>query len=111
MSGSHGIRIDLETEAVTLLGETAQVALYTIIRELVEQSIRRGPPGQIGIAVAETGDGGIVASVADDAEPERRLRSLEAIEERVRQVHGTVEVVVGDGGTDVRVTLGPQPAT
>jgi len=105
MSGSHGIRIDLETEAVTLLGETAQVAFYTIIRELVVQAIRRGPPRAIGIAISETGEGNIVASVADDAEPERRKRSLETIEERVRPLHGTVEVVVGDGGTDVRVTL------
>ena len=28
----------------------------------------------------------------DDAEPERRRRSFEAIEERVKQLHGTIEV-------------------
>jgi signal transduction histidine kinase len=47
-----------------------------------------------------------VVDVADDADPERRRRSLEAIEERVLQVHGEIEVVVDeDHGTLVRVTL------
>jgi two-component system, NarL family, sensor kinase len=108
-AGSHEIRIDIETEAVAMLGETAEVALYTIIRELVVQSVHRGPPSKITIAISETDDGGVVASVADDAEPERRRRSLETIEERVRQLHGTVEVVsAAEAGTDVRVTL-PAP--
>ena len=34
--------------------------------------------------------GGIETVVADDAEPERRRRSFEAIEERVKQLHGTI---------------------
>ena len=43
---------------------------------------------------------------ADDAEPERRRRSFEAIEERVSQLHGEMELAEGDeGGTEVRVTL------
>jgi two-component system NarL family sensor kinase len=105
ISVSHGIRVDLDTEAVASAGDTTRVALYTIIRELLEQSVRRGPPGRISITVSETGDGGIVVSVADDAEPERRKRSLEAIEERARQLHGTVEVQADPSGTDIRVTL------
>jgi signal transduction histidine kinase len=105
ISGSHGIQVDLDTEAMASAGETTRVALYTIIRELLEQSVRRGPPRKISITVSETGDGGIVVSVADDAEPERRKRSLEAIEERTRQLHGTVAVLGGATGTDVRVTL------
>ena len=36
-------------------------------------------------------DGGLETVVADDAEPERRRRSLEAVEERVKQLHGTIE--------------------
>ena len=33
------------------------------------------------------------------------MRSLETIEERARQLHGTLEVVAVDGGTAIRVTL------
>jgi signal transduction histidine kinase len=46
-------------------------------------------------------------SVADDAEPERRRRSLEFVEERVKQLHGSISVDADDAGTKVRVTLPP----
>jgi signal transduction histidine kinase len=107
---SHRVRIDLDVEQAGALGETTQVALYTIIRELLDQSIRRGPPSRIGVSVVRTTDGGIAAVVADDAEPERRRRSFEAIEERVHQLHGEIEVVLFEGGTEVRVTLPPYAA-
>ena len=43
-------------------------------------------------------------SSSDDAEPERRRRSFEAIEERVTQLHGTIEVdVARASGTTVTV--------
>jgi signal transduction histidine kinase len=102
---THSLRVDLATDGADDLGEASKVALYTIIRELIDQSVRRGPPTRIGVAVSRTAEGGVEVSVSDDADPERRLRSLEAIEERVRQVHGKIDVSAGDGGTDVRVTL------
>jgi signal transduction histidine kinase len=108
---AHALRIDLSTDGTEELGETAQVALYTIIRELIDQSVRRGPPTRIDVKFAHTGDGGVEVHVADDADPERRRRSFETIEERVRQVHGEIEVVVDeDHGTLVRVTLPPYTA-
>ena len=107
---THSLRIDLSTEGAEGLGSTAQVALYTIIRELIDQSVRRGPPTRIAVGFRRTSDGGVEVSVADDADPERRRRSFEAIEERVRQVHGEIDVLVGDGGTDIRVTLPPYTA-
>jgi signal transduction histidine kinase len=102
---TYNLRFDLETAGAEELGEASQVALYTIIRELIDQSVRRGPPTRIGVAVSRTAEGGVEVSVSDDADPERRRRSLEEIEERVRQVHGKIGVTVADGGTDVRVTL------
>ena len=111
IGSSHSLRIDLELDGAGELGETAQVALYTIIRELIDQSIRRGPPTRIAVKIWRTDDGGVKTCVADDAEPERRRRSFEAIEERVRQVHGEIDVVVDeDHGTAVRVTLPPYTA-
>ena len=48
---THRLRVDLDLTESERLGETAQVALYTIIRELLEQAVRRGPPTTIAIAM------------------------------------------------------------
>ncbi len=107
---AHRLRVDLDLAEADNLGETAQVALYTIIRELLEQAVRRGPPTTIAIAMSPTADGGVETRVSDDAEPERRRRSFEAIDERVRQLHGTIDVVVEGNVTTVKVAL-PSYAT
>ena len=104
---SNQIRIDLDVAAAEQAGEAAQVAIYTIIRELLDQAIRRGPPHRIAVTVKTTEDGGLETCVSDDAEPERRRRSFEAIDERVKQLHGTIAVDVDDAGTRVVVTLPP----
>ncbi len=104
-AGSHGISFEVDTGDPTAIGATASIALYTIIRELIDLSIRRGPPTRVTVTVSPTREGGLVASVADDAEPERRMRSLETIDERARQLHGTLEVIAVDGGTAICVTL------
>ena len=103
-ASAYGIQIDVETEQAGDLGATTSIALYTIVRELVDQAVRRGPPGQIRIAVA-MGELGVVASVLDNGEPERRRTPIETIEERARPLHGTVEVLAGAAGTEIRVTL------
>ena len=107
---THKLRFELAIGEAEALGETAQVALYTIIRELLDQAIRRGPPTKITIRIARIADGGVETIVADNAEPERRRRSLESVEQRLKQLHGTIEVDVDDDGTHVRVTL-PSYAT
>ena len=100
------LTVHLDVEAADALGKTAEVALYTIVRELIEQSVRRGPPSRIDVSLKQTEEGGVVATVVDDAEPERRRRTFETIVERVRQLHGELDVTAGDGsGTEIRVTL------
>jgi len=101
------IRIDLDIDAAERIGEAAQVATYTIIRELLEQAVRRGPPTTVEVRLRTTDDGGLETCVADDAEPERRRRSFEAVEERVKQLHGSIDVDAADSGTRVLVTLPP----
>jgi signal transduction histidine kinase len=99
-----GVRLDVH--GADALGKTAEVALYTIVRELIEQSVRRGPPTRIDVSLRRTDEGGVVVTVRDDAEPERRRRTFETVEERVKQLHGRVEVApVAGSGTEVRVTL------
>lgn len=105
LGATHELRVDLDLDAAGEIGMTAQIALYTIIRELLDQSIRRGPPSRIAVTLARQADGSLLTVVADDAEPERRRRSFEVIEERVHQVHGEIELVAGKDGTAVRVTM------
>jgi signal transduction histidine kinase len=107
---ANRLRIDLEIEEAERLGETAQVALYTIIRELLDQAIRRGPPDRIEVRMTPTADGGVKTCVSDDAEPERRRRTFEGVEERVKQLHGSIDVDVAGDRTTVTVML-PSYAT
>ena len=104
---TNQIRLDLDVAEAERIGQTAQVAIYTIIRELLDQALRRGPLSRISVTIQATEDGGIVTTIADDAEPERRRRSLEAVEERVKQLHGTITVDAAGLGTQVVVTLPP----
>src|SRR5207248_8110415 len=55
---ANQIRIDLEIEAAERVGQTAQVAMYTIIRELLDQAIRRGPPTRVTVRIDVAADGG-----------------------------------------------------
>jgi signal transduction histidine kinase len=101
------LRVDLDIDEAEALGQTAQVAIYTIIRELLDQALRRGPPTIVSVVMRAGTGGSFVTTVSDDAEPERRRRSFEAIDERVRQLHGTITVDVSDAGTKIAVTLPP----
>src|SRR5436305_415026 len=108
---SNEIQIDLDVDAASGLAEKAQVALYQIIREALNQAIRRGPPSRISVRVAPADDGGIETVIADDGAGERRRASFDAIAERARTLNGRLTVEAGDdGGTAVHVTLPPYTA-
>jgi two-component system NarL family sensor kinase len=99
------IRVDPDIADAERVGATAQVALYTIVRELLEQAVRRGPLTRVEVSMKAEPGGAFETVVADDAEPERRRRSFEAIEERVKQLHGSIRVDAAEPGTRVVVTL------
>jgi signal transduction histidine kinase len=102
---ANGIQVDLDVEAADSLAEKARVGLYQIIREAVNQALRRGPPNRISIRVA-AGEGRVETVIADDGAGERRRASYDEIEERARTLSGSVEVEAGqDGGTAIRVVL------
>ena len=108
---ANKIQVDLDIDAADGLAENARVGLYQIIREAVNQAIRRGPPTRIAIRVAEAEDGAIETVIADDGAGERRRASFDAIEERARTLSGRLDVEAGpDGGTEVRVVLPPYVA-
>jgi signal transduction histidine kinase len=103
---SNRIQVDLGIEAADGLAENVRIAIYQIIRDVVNLAVRRGPPSRISISVAEKEDGTIEAVIADDGVGERRRASFDDIEERARTLSGRLDVEVGeDGGTAVRVVL------
>jgi signal transduction histidine kinase len=104
---SHQVQVDLDIEAGEALAERAQAALYQIIREAIDQALRRGPPTRISVRVASINGGGVETVIVDDSPGERRRRSFDEIEQRARTLQGRVAVETSpDGeGTAVRVTL------
>jgi signal transduction histidine kinase len=108
---TNEIQVDVDVEAADALTENARVGLYQIIRDAVNQAIRRGPPSRISLSVAETGDGSVQAVIADNGTGERRRATFDEIEERARTLGGQLFVEAGpDGGTEVRVVLPPYVA-
>ena len=102
----HRVQIEVDVERAERLGEKEQVGLYQIIRELLSQAVRRGPPTRISVVVHELDDGALETIVADDGKGERRKTTLDAIAERAQTLNGRFTVERGaDGGTAVRVLL------
>jgi signal transduction histidine kinase len=107
---THRITVVTEVEAGEELGEKSQVALYQIIRESLNQAVRRRPE-KIEVGVRRREDGGFETEIADDGVEERRRGSIEAIDERVKILNGRLSVDSGEnGGTLVRVVVPPYVA-
>jgi len=105
---AHNVHVDLDVDAAEQLAEKTQAALYQIIREAINQAVRRGPPQTLAVTMRETDDGGVETTISDDAPGERRRRSLEELEERARTLNGDLTVAQRpSGGTTVRVALPP----
>jgi signal transduction histidine kinase len=105
---AHNVHVDLDVDAAEQLAEQTQASLYQIIREAVNQAVRRGPPRELSVTVSQADDGSVETSIADDAPGERRRRSLEELEERARTLNGALTVEHGtQAGTTVRVVLPP----
>jgi signal transduction histidine kinase len=106
VEASYRISVTADVRAGDALGEKAQVALYQLIREAVNQAVRRRP-GRITISVTANGDG-YATEIEDDGMGERRRGGIDELDERVRVLHGRVSVETSpEGGTTVRVVLPP----
>jgi signal transduction histidine kinase len=105
---THHMRVEVDVEAAEKLAGQTQAAVYQIIREAIDQAVRRGPPHTLSVTMHEAADGGIETAIADDAPGERRRRSLEELAERARTLNGVLTVDQGeDAGTTVRLVLPP----
>jgi signal transduction histidine kinase len=111
MSSRHEVEIALDLEHADELGENAAVALYQILREAVEQAVRRGTPSRIEIALNRTDTGGVELVVADDGPPERRAAVLEAFAERAATLNGRFSSEVRyPRGSTLRIDVPPAAA-
>jgi signal transduction histidine kinase len=108
---AHHLQVDLDVDAAERLAEQMQAALYQIIREALNQAVRRGPPKSLSVTIREAEDGSLETAIQDDAPGERRRRSLDELRERARTLNGDLTVHQGeDGGTTIRVVLPPSAA-
>jgi signal transduction histidine kinase len=109
---AHNVHVELDVDTAEQLAQQTQAALYQIIREAVNQAVRRGPPQTLSVTIRQAPDGSVETSISDDAPGERRRRSLEELEERARTLNGDLTVGQPEGGgTTVRVNLPPYAAS
>jgi signal transduction histidine kinase len=108
LAARRGIAVETDVEAGEALGEAAAIGLYQIVRESLDQAIRRGPPTRISIQLAPTTAGGVELTVSDNGSGERRQAVLDGLAERAESLNAAFSVEQHPGeGTAVRVTVPP----
>ncbi len=100
----ESVEVEVDVSAGEALAERAQVALYQLIREALSQAAGR-KPGAVAVTVAGLPDGGATLTVADDGRLERRRSGVEAFQERVQPLSGSVRIDRTETGTAVVVSL------
>jgi signal transduction histidine kinase len=109
-SRGGGIEVVVDVAAVESLGEREQAALYQIVREALEEAIRRGPPSRFEI-VATDDEEALRLEIRDDAPTERRRRALEVLSERARTLGAELAVEHEKTGTTMSLELPHRPAS
>ena len=111
ISSRHDIEIEVDVEAAETLGENAAVALYQILREAIEQAVKRGGLTRIEISLQATDAGGVELVVQDDGSPERRAAVLDALAERAATLNGRFSSEVRfPRGSTIRIEVPPVTA-
>jgi signal transduction histidine kinase len=106
----HGIEVSLDVARIDSLGERTQAALYQIVREALEEAIRRGPPSRFEVTATADAPGTLRLVIRDDAPTERRRRALEVLGERARTLGATFTLEHDVGGTTMSLELRGHPA-
>ena len=109
-SREHRIEVSLDVALIDALGERTQAALYQIVREALEEAIRRGPPSRFEVAATSDAPGTLSLVIRDDAPTERRRRALEVLGERARTLGANLTLDHDVGGTTMILELRGQPA-
>jgi signal transduction histidine kinase len=105
----HRIEVKLDVALIDALGEQTQAALYQIVREALEEAIRRGPPTHFDVAATADVPGTLRLVIRDDAPTERRRRALEVMSERARTLGANLTLEHEVAGTTMSLELRGQP--
>jgi two-component system NarL family sensor kinase len=110
IASTREVEFELDLEHAAELGDNALIALYQIVREAIEQSLRRGS-GNVRISLRPAGNKGAELVVSDDGLPERRSAVLEALAERAASLNARSSSEVQEPrGSTIRVELPPSAA-
>jgi two-component system NarL family sensor kinase len=110
ISSRQAVRIHVAVEAGAELGEHAQAGLYQIVREAIDQAVRRGAP-TVDVSLGATDAGGAKLEVSDDGTPERRSVVLETLAERAATLNARfTSEARWPRGSLIRVDLPPSAA-
>ena len=96
------VRIDDEG-----LGEGARSSLFQVVREALDQAIRRGPPSAVSVLLARTPSSGVELLVSDDGAPERRQAVIDGLAERAAELNGSLEASRAGRWTTIRLVVPP----
>ena len=105
----HRIEVTLDVALIDSLAEQTQAALYQIVREALEEAIRRGPPSRFEVSASSDAPGTLNLVIRDNAPTERRRRALEVMGERARTLGANLTLDHDVGGTTMRLELRGQP--
>ncbi len=108
-AGRRGAAVEVAIDE-TDLGDGARSSLFQVIRESLDQAVRRGPPRSVTIALTRTATGGVELVVSDDGQPERRQAVIDGLAERASELNGTFETTRDRDRTTIRVVLPPSAA-
>ena len=109
LSARRGVTFDLDVAAGDELGDGAQSGLYQIVRDALDQAVRRGPPTRVTISITPAA-GGIELRITDDGAQERRETVIDALAGRAAELNGTFASETAAAGTWIAVRLPPSAA-
>ena len=98
------VEVAIDDEGV---GEGARSSLFQVIREALDQAIRRGPPSAVSVSLRRTSADGVELVISDDGAPERRQAVIDGLAERAAELNGTFHVRRDGPWTTVRIVLPP----
>lgn len=111
VAARRGVEVVLAVEHGEALGEHAQTGLFQIVRDAVEQAVRRGALTRIEVSITGLDGGGVELSVSDDGPPERRSAVLELLADRAATLNGRFSSEARwPRGSAIRVELPPSAA-
>jgi signal transduction histidine kinase len=107
--GRRGASVEVTIEDAEL-GEGARSSLFQVIREALDQAVRRGPPGSVSVSLRRTPTDGVELAVSDDGAPERRQAVIDGLAERAAELNGTFDARRDGRWTTITLVVPPSAA-